>query len=299
MRIFNTVISESIVNISRNSLDPTVFQFYDDGGEPILQDSIKAQILTKLDSLGSFVNILDFYMVGSILTKKYSKACDIDVNVIVDKERVDEMMRADLLHWVKKYNGELATGTTHPINYYISFDDIPDDKFDAIYDIVNERWIKSDAEVDPDISKIAGKFFDTVSSIDIDTGELKRDLIDIFEIKSLGQSKTIKLRSLIKTKLDNIEENIKSLSNTYENVLQARKDAFNTRLTPHEIKELGSRNNLPENVVYKLLEKYYYLKFLKKINALYKDGRNHRNVNSMRNLASYIGKMNTVDVKGD
>ena len=43
-------------------------------------------------------------------------------------------------------------------------------------------------------------------------------------------------------------------------------------MTPDEIKTYSIKNRLPKNVVYKMLEKYHYLKFLKKCKKILDDG---------------------------
>ena len=43
-------------------------------------------------------------------------------------------------------------------------------------------------------------------------------------------------------------------------------------MTPDEIKTFSIKNRLPKNVVYKMLEKYHYLTFLKKCKNILDDG---------------------------
>ena len=46
-------------------------------------------------------------------------------------------------------------------------------------------------------------------------------------------------------------------------VIQDRQDAFQSDMSPEEIREFGKKHKLPKNVIYKMLEKYHYLKFYK------------------------------------
>ena len=48
--------------------------------------------------------------------------------------------------------------------------------------------------------------------------------------------------------------------------------AFDKDMTPDEIKTYSIKNRLPANVVYKMLEKYHYLKLLKKCKKILDDG---------------------------
>ena len=44
-------------------------------------------------------------------------------------------------------------------------------------------------------------------------------------------------------------------------------------MTPDEIRAYGIKNRLPKNVIYKMLEKYHYLKFYKKCKQILDDGK--------------------------
>ena len=44
-------------------------------------------------------------------------------------------------------------------------------------------------------------------------------------------------------------------------------------MSPDEIKTFSIKNRLPKNVVYKMLEKYHYLKFYKKCKEILDDGK--------------------------
>ena len=51
-----------------------------------------------------------------------------------------------------------------------------------------------------------------------------------------------------------------------------RRDAFDKDMTPDQIKTFSIKNRLPKNVIYKMLEKYHYLTFLKKCKKILDDG---------------------------
>ena len=44
-------------------------------------------------------------------------------------------------------------------------------------------------------------------------------------------------------------------------------------MSPDEIRKYGIKNRLPKNVIYKMLEKYHYLKFYKKCKKILDDGK--------------------------
>lgn len=277
MNKFDTVIfnklKESVVSLSKFDLDPGVFNSKENGS-PVLRDSIKVQILKDIDQIRNVAAVVRFYMVGSILTTNYDNSSDIDVTVEIDSHSIDNISTATLMHTIKNLNGKLASDTLHPINYYIITHELNDDKYDAVYDIINDKWLKIPKKYEPDVEKWNIKFHDTLKSIDIATGELRRDLIDLDEIRNLDIKNIKKLKFLMSQKLDQIEEVLKDLVNTYKNTRLLRQMAFDRFLTPQEIQIFGSYNRLPENIVYKLLEKYYYIKFIQKIKEILdeKDG---------------------------
>jgi hypothetical protein len=59
----------------------------------------------------------------------------------------------------------------------------------------------------------------------------------------------------------------------YDDLDAERRAAFDSDMTPQQIKTFSIKNRLPKNVIYKMLEKYHYLTFLKKCKKIMKDGR--------------------------
>jgi len=264
-------IFDSVVNIPRNSLDPTVWQFFDDGRLPILQDSIKKQIGIDVRRIETLVPVLNFYIIGSIVTKQYGEKSDIDVDIQVDPIDLNEVGTAELLSMIKKIKGKNALGTTHPINYFIITNDFDFDKAEGVYDVANEKWIKSPEEISPDIQSFLLKMTSTFQDIDIATGLLRRNLMDMNELRHLKTHDIKRLHSLITKKLEEVEISMKDLVNTYEDINYIRKMAFDRVMTPEEIRVFGHKNRLPENVIYKMLEKYYYVDLMKQLRDILED----------------------------
>jgi hypothetical protein len=62
-------------------------------------------------------------------------------------------------------------------------------------------------------------------------------------------------------------------------------------MTPDEIRQYGIKNRLPKNVIYKMLEKYHYLKFYKKCKKILDDGivtDNRSEIDSLNARSNYI-----------
>ena len=288
-RVVHHKLLESVTNLSKDDLDPTVFQARPDG-LPILRDSIKIQILKDIDEIRAVLPVVRFFIIGSILTKNYDHVTDLDVSVQVDEQLVDSIAVAEVMYLLKRLNGRMASDTTHPINYYIVTEEYDESKAEAIYDVVNDRWIKEPKTYEPDVEKWSLKFQDTLKSIDVGTGELRRDLIDMAEIMNLGTPNVKRLRFLMKQKLSQIDELVKQLINTNRNVKTLRQMAFDRFMTPAELQLYGARNQLPENILYKLLEKYYYTKFIKKLESIL-DDRNELELTDVPEIKRAMGDL--------
>jgi hypothetical protein len=111
-----------------------------------------------------------------------------------------------------------------------------------------------------------------VQEIDVVKGELKRDIIDYDELKELQPDDILNLQELINNKLEEIEDSIEDIIKIGDGVDAERRAAFDTDMSPDEIRKYGIKNRLPKNVIYKMLEKYHYLKFYKKCKKILDDG---------------------------
>jgi nicotinic acid mononucleotide adenylyltransferase len=111
-----------------------------------------------------------------------------------------------------------------------------------------------------------------VQEIDVVKGELKRDIIDYDELSELKSGEIKNLERRLTSKLNEIEKSIQDLSDMGDVADAERRDAFDKDMTPDEIKTFSIKNRLPKNVIYKMLEKYHYLTFLKKCKKILDDG---------------------------
>lgn len=278
--------NESILDAVKPTLDPKVFHA-DANGVQILNDVVRAQIESDIAKFDSIVPSTSSNIVGSILTKTYNDRSDIDVNVVYDKEDVDPITANRMMILLRSINGRLATGTTHPINYYLYFSDGTDyqDRFDGIYDFKSNKWIKVPEPTTIKIDKYLGQFMNAISSIDITTMAIRRDLIDIRDLQDNLTAEDIQgIKDKLQSKVFEVEEKIRSLVASEEIIKKARRAAFNKPITKEELLRLKSKNLLPENIIYKLLEKYYYLKFINKLNEFLSGGITTDNIDELKDI---------------
>jgi hypothetical protein len=270
------LIQEAVIDIPRRTYAKGVFDDADTDN-PKLKQGVLDIIHNQIKQFNDIRPVLKYSLVGSILTKTYRDDADLDVNVLFDVPLEDrDVVRKELAKSLSNINGALVPGTKHPINYYIITDpnvkETNDKMADAVFDIKNNTFIRKAKEFKFDSKRYAADFEKKVREIDVVQGELKRDIIDYNELKELNPDDVLNLQDLINEKLNEIEESIEQLVSIGNTVLKDRADAFATDMTPEEIKTFGRKNALPKNVIYKMLEKYHYLTFYKKLKDILSDG---------------------------
>ena len=197
----------------------------------------------------------------------------------VDK-REDERVRLSKKYLSAKnpdnIQGKEIPNTKHPVNYYFITDeetyDSQNAKADAVFDIKNQKFVKRPEDFKFDINLYLKDFERKVQEIDVVKGELQRDIIDYDELSELKPGEIKNLERRLTSKLNEIEKSIQDLSDMGDVADAERRDAFDKDMTPDQIKTFSIKNRLPKNVIYKMLEKYHYLTFLKKCKKILDDG---------------------------
>jgi len=275
-------IRESIIDIPRSTYAPMVFDDADTSN-PKIKQSVMDMLDKQMEEFEKEYPILKYTLIGSILTKRYRNDADLDINILFDipeEDREEERTRLSKQYLSAKnpnnIQGKEIPGTKHPVNYYFitdkkSYDD-QNLKADAAFDIKTNKFIKRPDDFTFDVNVYLKDFQKKVDEIDIVKGELKRDIIDYDELSELKSGEIKDLEKRVKGKLDEIETDLQDLINIGDTVDSERRAAFDTDMSPDEIKTFSIKNRLPKNVVYKMLEKYHYLKFLKKCKMILDDG---------------------------
>ena len=277
------LFKESIIDIPRRAYAPGVFDD-EDTDNPKIKDSVLRLITKQFQEFETEYPILKYSLIGSILTKRYRNDADLDINVLFDvpeEKREEERLRLSKQYLSAKnpdnIQGKLIPGTKHPINYYfITDEETYDDqnaKADAVFDIKNQSFTKRPEDFDFNPNLYMRDFQKHVDKIDMLKGELKRDIIDYDELTELKPGEIQDLEKRIRNKLNEIEQDIQDLTDIGNKVDTERRAAFDNDMTPDEIKTYSIKNRLPANVVYKMLEKYHYLTFLKKCKKILDDGQ--------------------------
>jgi len=289
------LFKESIIDIPRQVYAPGVFD-NNDTEDPKIKISVLNMITAQFEEFEKEYPILDYSLIGSILTKRYRNDADLDINVLFDvpeEKREEERLRLSKQFLASSnpdnIQGKLIPGTKHPVNYYFITDkktyDDQNAKADAVYSIKGQKFIKRPEEFDFNPNLYLKDFQKQVDKIDMLKGELKRDIIDYDELTELKPGEIKDLEKRISNKLGEIEKDIQDLTDIGTKVDAERRAAFDTDMTPDEIKTYSIKNRLPKNVVYKMLEKYHYLKFLKKCKKILDDGEvSDDEIDSLKNV---------------
>jgi predicted nucleotidyltransferase len=277
----NNKIIESIIDIPRRTYAPGVFDDADTYNPRLKQsviNIIKNDIEKHIEPYGEIERV---YIIGSILTKTYRNDADVDIDIVikpnaVGEEKIEKVRRELVKKFMGEINGKNIPGTKHPINYYIQVDrQISDDHLknaDGHFDVLNNMFTKVPNIPKFNINLYIKGFSKRIQEIDIIKGELKRDIIDYDELKSLSVDDVLNLQEKIKDKLEEIEDSITKIKDIGDDLSLKRKEVFLKGMTPEEIKTYGVANNMPVNVIFKLLEKYHYITFYKKCKEILDDG---------------------------
>lgn len=266
MKQFSKFLNESILDPEHPTLSVSIFDL---GESPTLKPSVRTQVLARLAKLSKHTTVVDYTLIGSILTKRYADDSDVDINVLVSEkdENMDELRQVAI-----SLSGHFVEGTKHPINLHVLNDESDfknaNDSADGVFDISTNTFIRVPIERPFYLDKYMSKFKDLVSKINDLKGDLKDDLIDYSELKKIPSTDVRKLQLEIEKELSKIESSAVGLIDLYDKVKSDRAKIFARPLSANDIKEYGAKNRLPENVIYKLLERHHYLNFLHQVKQI-------------------------------
>ncbi len=272
-------LKESIIDIPRKTYARGVFDKADKPN-PVLKPSVKKMALDGIKTFEKFGKVVKYTLIGSILTKQYRADADLDINILFDipgSKAEQEKVHDEIREYQAEINGKNIPGTEHPINYFSIIDPVTFNKArdmaDGTFDIDTNKWIKKPEPGTFEPEKYVTDFQKRVSEIDVVKGELVRDMIDYEELKDLTNADIENLSGLVSKKLAEIKDSINTLIDIGDKTIADRKDAFSIDMSPDEIRKFCVKNRLPKNVIYKMLEKYHYLKFFKKLKEIMEDGK--------------------------
>lgn len=246
--------------------------------------------------LTSLYHCIDSIYIGSSLaTYYYTPTSDLDIKVVLDCSQLEknpfstvEELTEYLIEQGRNSNWltRLLPGTYHPMDFYFysieEFYPISLIKYDSLYDVLLNDWLKEPEEpltglapnVILDKAKEKASFF--LSKITLDIARAKRDIIDFNILKDYLKSLDVDDLVLIKKEfnriLDNINDSVEQLVKDKNLVKTLRKKGFKKEELSSDLELLlGSLNYSDENLIFKILQRYGYMKILSEIEDLYEE----------------------------
>ena len=266
MNIFESVIDQSLESYSKFVFDDHKIN------NPKLKDRIRQKILDDVNLINKKISVTEFFIKGSILTKQYTKDSDIDIFVRVNSGLYTEDQLKILLKPIwDEIDETYIKGVPHPFQYYITKEKYNTDNTEAMYDVENDEWIKRSSSKSINIDEYIDDFKKHVDQFSDFSEELRRNMIDYEILKDISTEDLAGLKLKLNKELMELNRNISDLSEVYDEVRDIRNRSFSKEMTPSEIKKYGIKTRLPGNVVFKLLERYYYLDLYKKIKNIIGD----------------------------
>lgn len=254
----------SLLDYLKPTLAPNVW--VDDG--ETLAPSVESQILSTLNGVfeqfGTEMSdfVADIYIIGGITSHQWVEDSDVDVTVVVRDDVTDEAFKAIRRYVTKNLNGEPASGTQHPVNYFFKKkSEFTTDVAQAVYDVVRRKWLYKDTrgqEYDPEAKyedKLATAKQVASNVIEL-MEELKRDLLDLADLKDVAKDSEF-YRDVYYSKQSQAWADVENLQRLYHKIHSERNKAF--------ADDPKGGNESLANIIYKYLERYSYLSELKDI----------------------------------
>ena len=285
------ILGEAVVDYTRESLDSSVFDLDDNTSYPPIRYDVRNYIVQKAHSLFDVYGaIKEIYIVGSILSFQWRPGSDIDVTVLLDS-RSDDLFKEAVGLAVSNADSIVLPSTDHAINYYVvSSEGYDSSRSEGMYDLLSNKWIRGPYNISVQASSYLDSFSRFIEGIDISKAQLHRDIVDFENLMSMPASSLNQLQSIFKANLRSIDEEVKKLVDSYNVVHELRRIEYNTELHPDELIHMHSRGTMPANVVYKLLERYHYIRTLKAIKkVLDQSGGEIDRPREVRNLSRALG----------
>jgi hypothetical protein len=257
IRYTDEELEEGVLDYVKATVDPAIWDLETGKLRPKVSEEIIARLNQGLTDVGFKPGwVQQVFVIGSLTGRQYRSDSDLDIEVVLKSDVPDEVVRMAVNHFAENVNGQPLSGTTHPVNYFLTKDTGFLEKADGAYDLLRNEWIKTperkDQEFDPEkeyrnaIEK-GRKVADEILKL---TAELRRDVQDLLELRGLNSelADDIQLR-----KLKEINEGMFALTRIGKILWRKREDAF---------KKLKKPQISLSNIVYKFVEKSGQLKIL-------------------------------------
>jgi soluble lytic murein transglycosylase-like protein len=282
---YKCIIRESLIDFPRVGLCSDVWKR--SGKSYVLNQSVKDKITSILNDYDTSLikDIKEIHVAGSIGTNQYDEDTDIDVHLILKEGSYfnNEDQQKLLFKWVKKQRDiKNYYINEHPFEVYIQMNPNQEYLSDALYDVLNDKWLKGpkleSLYFDPYIeySSIIADVKNTAKDIDLEFGELRRDVIDYETIKSAIANQSyefkVKLLDKLKIKLAEIEKDTRALLASKKKITDDRKLASQPTSIEQALSDVElSQTWKDKNATFKFMDRYRYLQMITDLEDIMKD----------------------------
>ena len=290
----------SILDYQRTILCPEIWE--DDKIRPYIKSYIYKALMGFFTSINikaanEFVSHL--FIGSSLATYFYRDDSDLDIKVVINignfksynieyTDSTGDDICDELIEAGRKshFLTDFIPGTLHPLDFYFFTEEEAGEssliKYDSLYNLITDKWIKEPKKFEGRLSSSyvlnyakekAQKYIEKIV-IDIETA--KRDSIDFLVLrdymKTLDKDDLAALHTDIKTSLEKVNRDIEEINNDRNIAKILRKSEFTKKELNSDLEKLmGSINYSQGNLIYKILQRYGYLKIIFEIYALYKN----------------------------
>lgn len=281
-RNLDFILFESPIDPTRKDLCPLIFD---------KNDEINPEIVEWVKGIADIIDeevtpiIGKILIKGSILSYQWMETSDFDILIEISNDITDEQYEVLKEEVDSRFNDKAmkVPNTKHPVQVFLHRGEYNTDNADGIYDVY-KGWVKGPYNIEADFDEYMDKFRETVSSLDLETGELKRNVLDYKLLKSLPHNEIRGIKDRIRKEINEIEDNITNLVSQRSEIKNKRHESFDRDMTPEEIKKYGSKNLLPDNIIQKLLERYHYMDYIKELDKLMENGLDEDEIDELEEI---------------
>lgn len=262
------VLQESILDAPKKNISKEI---YDNNKK--LKEKYRKEILAIFDDWKERfipkVKIKSINLLGSMTTFQYTNASDIDINIQTDLTDLNIKTFGRLLP-----NGNLLSGTNHPINFYLTNEDSSINKSPALYNLISNVWIREPKKTDTKVPKNyileVARFF--IAGVENRITEYEIDKKEYDYIKSEIDDDDVEtdkeeLQEKLAQKEEEIKADLDAIYIAHKLIRAFRQEAFKEDYEPSfliDIKMNNNPNKSVNNLIYKEFERLGFFDKLKK-----------------------------------
>ena len=293
----------SILDYQKQTLSPEIWENLK------IKSSIKKFIYKSIEGFFVSLNLKGYsdfvsnlFIGSSLATFFYREDSDLDVKIVIDvdlfkkhnpdyENSTSEDICDELIESARKspFLTAFIPNTYHPLDaYFFSIEEAEQStliKYDSLYNLIKDTWIKLPRKLTGELSSayiinytksIAQKY---INKLVLDVETTKRDSVDFLILKdymkTLDKASLKELGTLFHSLLEKINADIEKILTDKKMVKRLRKKEFSKKKLKSDLEKLmGSINYSDGNLIYKLLQRYGYLRIILEIGSLF----NHKRV---------------------